>query len=330
MRTDGIHHRAAAGHRLCAADAAANAGVYRRRADYARARHRRQQRDLQRGARRAAGVAAVPRCRPPAPGQDAVSGRHQVHGLSAPDFVSVREDTRVFEQVETYTTRLLTMLGAGEPREVEGASVSGGLFDLFGVPIALGRGFLPDENQPGRGGVLVLSDGFWQRVFGGDRNVLGRSVTIGGSAYVVAGVLAPAAGLPDRGRSVRAADLRRHVQRRDGDRAPLGVSRGVRARPAGRERGRHRGRPATHRHAAARDISQHQRRLDLHQRAARGNDRRRSAPAVADAARRRRPRAARRLRQCRQSSAGRADRRGTASSRCGPRLAPAGRDWYGS
>ena len=120
------------------------------------------------------------------------------NGFSAPDFMSVREDTRVFEQVETYTTRLLTMIGAGEPREVEGAAVSGGLFDLFGVPVALGRGFLPDENQPGRGGVLVLSDGFWQRVFGGDRNVLGRSVTIGGSAYVVVGVLAPGAGLPDR------------------------------------------------------------------------------------------------------------------------------------
>lgn len=48
------------------------------------------------------------------------------------------------------------MIGAGEPREVDGASVSGGLFELFGVPIALGRGFLPDENQAGRGGVLVL------------------------------------------------------------------------------------------------------------------------------------------------------------------------------
>ncbi len=47
-------------------------------------------------------------------------------------------------------------IGASEPREVDGASVSGGLFELFGVPIALGRGFLPDENQAGRGGVLVL------------------------------------------------------------------------------------------------------------------------------------------------------------------------------
>ena len=78
------------------------------------------------------------------------------NGFSAPDFMSVQEETRVFEQVETYTTRLLTMIGAGEPREVDGASVSGGLFELFGVPVALGRGFLPGENTQGSGGVLVF------------------------------------------------------------------------------------------------------------------------------------------------------------------------------
>jgi putative ABC transport system permease protein len=120
------------------------------------------------------------------------------NAFSAPDYMSMREETRVFEQVEAYTTRLLTMTGAGEPREVEGAAVSGGLFELLGVPVAFGRGFLPDENQPGRGNVLVLGDGFWQRVFGGDRNVLGRSVTVSGASYAVVGVLAPAAGLPNR------------------------------------------------------------------------------------------------------------------------------------
>jgi putative ABC transport system permease protein len=117
--------------------------------------------------------------------------------VSAPDFMNVREENRVFEQVEAYDVRLLTMLGAGEPREISGATVTSGLFDLLGMPISLGRAFRPEENEPGRGGVAILDHGFWQRVFGSDRNVLGRSMTIAGSSYTIVGVLASGAGLPD-------------------------------------------------------------------------------------------------------------------------------------
>src|SRR4029453_7347795 len=118
--------------------------------------------------------------------------------VSAPDFVSVREENRVFEQVEAYSTGILTMLGNGEPREIRGASVSDGLLPMLGVPVALGRGFLPEENQSGRDRVVVLDNGFWRRAFGGDPAVLGRSVVIGGERYGIVGVLAPGAQLPER------------------------------------------------------------------------------------------------------------------------------------
>jgi predicted permease len=117
--------------------------------------------------------------------------------LSAPDFMSVRADNRVFEQVETSDTRALTLLGAGEPREINGAFVSGGLFEMLGLQVALGRGFTPEENQPGHGNVAILSHGFWQRVFGGDRAVLGRSITSGGISYTIIGVTSPASELPN-------------------------------------------------------------------------------------------------------------------------------------
>jgi len=118
------------------------------------------------------------------------------YSLSAPDFMSVRQDTRVFEQVEAFTTGVFTLLGAGEPREVRGAQVSDGLFGLLGLPITLGRTLHPDENQPGRTAVAVLDHGFWQRQFGSDRNVLGRTLSIAGQPYTVVGVLAPDARLP--------------------------------------------------------------------------------------------------------------------------------------
>ncbi len=117
--------------------------------------------------------------------------------LSPPDFMSVREHTRTLEQVEAYSGGVYTMLGAGEPREVRGTNVSDGLLGLLGLPVALGRTPVPGENQPGRAGVAVLDHGFWQRQFGGDRSVLGRTVTIAGAPVEIVGVLAPGARLLD-------------------------------------------------------------------------------------------------------------------------------------
>jgi putative ABC transport system permease protein len=116
-------------------------------------------------------------------------------GVSAPDFASVGEENRVFEQVEAYSPGIFTLLGAGEPREVRGVNVSDGLFRMLGLDVAIGRGFLREEHQPGRGGVTVLDHGFWQRTFGGDHSVLGRTVTVGGQPYTIVGVLAPGASL---------------------------------------------------------------------------------------------------------------------------------------
>jgi putative ABC transport system permease protein len=117
------------------------------------------------------------------------------YSLSPPDFMSVRERTRTFEQVEAFSGGVFTMLGAGEPREVRGTNVSDGLLGLLGLPLALGRTLLPGENQPGHDRVAVLDHGFWQRQFGGDRSVLGRTVTIAGAPVEIVGVLAPGARL---------------------------------------------------------------------------------------------------------------------------------------
>ena len=115
--------------------------------------------------------------------------------LSSPDFMSVREQNRVFEGLEAYSTGTMTVLGAGEPREVRGARVSDGLFQLLGLHFVQGRGFLREEHQPKRGSVAVLDHGFWLRMFGGDPGVLGRSISASGSSYTIVGVLAPGARL---------------------------------------------------------------------------------------------------------------------------------------
>ena len=111
------------------------------------------------------------------------------YSLSPPDFMSVREQTRTLEQAEALSGGVYTMLGAGEPREVRGTSVSDGLFGMLGLQVAIGRGLLPGENQPGHERVAVLDHGFWQRQFGGDRAVLGRTVRIAGTPVEIVGVL---------------------------------------------------------------------------------------------------------------------------------------------
>jgi putative ABC transport system permease protein len=116
--------------------------------------------------------------------------------FSAPDFMSLRESTRAFEQLGAYTSGTVTMLGGGEPRDVRVTSVSDGLFDLLGLRAGVGRSFTEGEHAPRRNGVAMLDYGFWQRTFGGRADALGRSITIGGIPYTIVGVLARGARLP--------------------------------------------------------------------------------------------------------------------------------------
>ena len=116
------------------------------------------------------------------------------YSVSAPDFASLRQDVRVFDRVEAYTTLTLAMTGAGEPREVQAAGVTDGLFDLLGLPMLDGRGFTRDDHTPGRGSAVILDHGFWARHFGGI-SVVGRTITLAGRPYAIAGVLAAGATL---------------------------------------------------------------------------------------------------------------------------------------
>lgn len=116
--------------------------------------------------------------------------------LSAPDFMSLRQDARSLEHVEAYSAGALTMVGQGEPVEIPGAQVSDGLMSMLGFTTAVGRGFVRDDHEVGRERVVVLDHGFWQRQFGGDRSIAGRSIILGGSPATIVGVLSPGHRLP--------------------------------------------------------------------------------------------------------------------------------------
>jgi putative ABC transport system permease protein len=89
-----------------------------------------------------------------------------------------------------------TFTGDGEPERLGGARVSPNFFTFLGVPPAAGRGFSTADGEPGREGVVIISDGLWRRRYGANPSVVGRTVTINGQPHTVIGVAPPSLVVP--------------------------------------------------------------------------------------------------------------------------------------
>jgi putative ABC transport system permease protein len=109
--------------------------------------------------------------------------------FSVRDFFDYREGGRAFIDLVEYHSMSFNLLGRGEPERVKTAVVSARFFDVFGVRPALGRAFRPDDEKPGAPPVLLLSEGFWQRHFGGDPAIIGQTLRMNGGPITVVGVL---------------------------------------------------------------------------------------------------------------------------------------------
>jgi putative ABC transport system permease protein len=119
------------------------------------------------------------------------------HGeLSQPEYWDLTEQSRSFTRLAAYANGSLTLTGSGQPERLNAGAVSAGLLPLLGVAPALGRAFSPEDDQPGRPVVVLLSDGLWRRRFGADRHVIGRSLRLDDAPATVIGVMPPGFQLP--------------------------------------------------------------------------------------------------------------------------------------
>jgi len=109
--------------------------------------------------------------------------------ISPPDFKDWVEQNRVFDRIAAIRAQASVVTGGELPERVETAVVSTSVFELLGVKAALGRTFFAEEDQPGRNRVAVISQGLWKSRFGGDMNVLGKSLTVDGNSVMVIGVM---------------------------------------------------------------------------------------------------------------------------------------------
>ncbi|HSD33178.1 MAG TPA: ABC transporter permease [Gemmatimonadales bacterium] len=119
--------------------------------------------------------------------------------FSAADFRDFRAAARSFDRLVAHAWWPATLTGGTEPERVQGFVVSPDYFEALGVRPLQGRTFAPDEDLPGKDRVVVLSYGLWQRRFGADSGIVGRSIAVNGIQRTVIGVLPPRVAYPAPG-----------------------------------------------------------------------------------------------------------------------------------
>src|SRR5262245_31147184 len=106
------------------------------------------------------------------------------------DFLDYREQNRSFEHLGAFSSEnAFVNLTGGEPERLRASVVTANYFDIFGVKPALGRSFIAEEEQLGRHLVVVLSYGLWQRRFGGDPSIIGKTIMLNDRSLNVLGVM---------------------------------------------------------------------------------------------------------------------------------------------
>jgi hypothetical protein len=119
------------------------------------------------------------------------SGNNLYSQFSYPDYFDLR-DSGTFASVAAYAPVSITMDANGQPEPLDGQIVSGTYFDVLGIKIPFGRGFMPDDDRIGAPvRVAVISHSLWQRVFNADQSLIGQTIRLNSNPYALIGVAPP-------------------------------------------------------------------------------------------------------------------------------------------
>src|SRR5436190_1937229 len=108
---------------------------------------------------------------------------------SVPDLDDVTAQSQSFEYLGGSVMQAQDYTGEGEPLQVQAALVNADLFKALGARAAIGRVISDEEDRFGADPVVVLANGFWQRNFGGDANIIGKTIQLSRKTYTVIGVM---------------------------------------------------------------------------------------------------------------------------------------------
>jgi putative ABC transport system permease protein len=119
------------------------------------------------------------------------SPQHESMSVSYPNMQDWREQNTVFTEIAAYRTWTASLTGGSRPERVVGSEVSAQMFSILGVTPVLGRFFVAEENDHAGDRVVVLSYEMWQRRYGGDPEIVGRTIELRDLRYTVVGIAPP-------------------------------------------------------------------------------------------------------------------------------------------
>jgi putative ABC transport system permease protein len=122
---------------------------------------------------------------------DMPPGMLRTHSITPADFVAWRAQQKSFGEMFAFTGSYKRLTGVKEPAFIPGFTATSRFFETLGVKPVLGRGFLPEEEIPGRPKVVVISQSIWRNHLAADPNVVGKTLRFNDADYTVIGVLPP-------------------------------------------------------------------------------------------------------------------------------------------
>jgi len=108
---------------------------------------------------------------------------------SAPELADVETQNRSFTKVGGLVLQALDYTAGNEPIQIQNGHVTGGFFETLGAKAERGRVIVADDDKPGKPFVVVLSNALWRRQFGGDPEIVGKTIPLSGNVYTIIGVM---------------------------------------------------------------------------------------------------------------------------------------------
>jgi predicted permease len=106
-------------------------------------------------------------------------------------YIDLQNENHSFEQMALAQSRSFTLTGREQPERIDGMRTQSSLLEMLGARPQIGRVLLPEEDKPGKPAVAILTDRLWKRLFSADPQIVGKSITLNGNPFTVAGVLRP-------------------------------------------------------------------------------------------------------------------------------------------
>ena len=113
-----------------------------------------------------------------------------LNAIAPATYFDWRKEVRSFDRLGAYAWDQISLTGDGHPQKVQAFQVSANLFEMLGVPPQLGRGFVSEEEEPGKDQEIILGHALWEQRYGSDEHILGKNIKVDGKSYAVVGVMA--------------------------------------------------------------------------------------------------------------------------------------------